>query len=67
MTRQIFANQGDVFAACPQGKQEKVDAEWRKSDRQGDIESYEHSFLICVAVDFNFNIFSQLVHIYIAL
>jgi len=43
---QIFANLGGVFAACQEGKQEKADDEWRKSDRQGDIKSYEHSFLI---------------------
>jgi len=46
LARQIFANQGDVFAACQEGKQENVDDEWRKSDRQGDIKSYEHSFLL---------------------
>ena len=46
MARQIYANQGGIFAACQEGKQEKVDAEWRKSDRQGGVESYEYSFLI---------------------
>jgi len=46
LARQIFTNLGDVFAACQEGKQEKVDDEWWKFDRQGDIESYEHSFLI---------------------
>ena len=47
MARQIYANQGDIFAACQEGKQEKVDAEWCKSDHQGGVESYEYSFLSC--------------------
>ena len=45
MARQIYANQGGFFDACQEGKLEKADAEWRKSDRQSDIEPYEHSFL----------------------
>ncbi|MCL2527763.1 MAG: hypothetical protein FWE42_05010, partial [Defluviitaleaceae bacterium] len=40
-----YANQGGFFDACQEGKLEKADAEWRKSDRQSDIEPYEHSFL----------------------
>ena len=43
--RQISINLGDIFDACPKGKLEKVDDEWWKSDRKGDVESYEHSFL----------------------
>jgi len=46
LARQIFANQGGFFDACQEGKLEKVDEEWQKSDRQGDIESYEHSFSV---------------------
>ncbi|MCL2527410.1 MAG: hypothetical protein FWE42_03240, partial [Defluviitaleaceae bacterium] len=42
----IYANQGGFFDACQEGKLEKADAEWRKSDRQCDIEPYEHSFLL---------------------
>ncbi|MCL2527866.1 MAG: hypothetical protein FWE42_05535, partial [Defluviitaleaceae bacterium] len=38
-------NQGGFFDACQEGKLEKANAEWCKSDRQGDIEPYEHSFL----------------------
>ena len=45
---QIYANQGGFFDACQEGKLEKADAEWRKSDRQGDIEPYEHSFLMLI-------------------
>jgi len=44
LTRQIFANRGGFFDACQEGKLEKADEEWQKSDRQGDVESYEHSF-----------------------
>ncbi|MCL2528427.1 MAG: hypothetical protein FWE42_08405 [Defluviitaleaceae bacterium] len=43
---QIYANQGGFFDACQEGKLEKANAEWRKSDRQSDIEPYEHSFLM---------------------
>jgi len=45
LARQIYANQGGFFDACQEGKLEKANAEWCKSDRQGDIEPYEHSFL----------------------
>jgi len=45
LARQIYTNQGGFFDACQEGKLEKADAEWRKSDRQSDIEPYEHSFL----------------------
>ena len=45
MARQIYANQEGFFDTCQEGKLEKADAEWRKSDRQCDIEPYEHSFL----------------------
>jgi len=45
LARQIYANQEGFFDACQEGKLEKADAEWCKSDRQGDIEPYEHSFL----------------------
>jgi len=44
LARQIYANQGGFFDACQKGKLEKANAEWCKSDRQGDIEPYEHSF-----------------------
>ncbi|MCL2527836.1 MAG: hypothetical protein FWE42_05380 [Defluviitaleaceae bacterium] len=45
LARQIYTNQEGFFDACQEGKLEKADAEWRKSDRQCDIEPYEHSFL----------------------
>ncbi|MCL2528567.1 MAG: hypothetical protein FWE42_09145 [Defluviitaleaceae bacterium] len=46
LVRQIYTNQGGFFDACQEGKLEKTDAEWCKSDHQGDIEPYEHSFLM---------------------
>jgi len=46
LARQFFANLGGVFAACQEGKQEKADDEWRKTDRQGGVGKVEYSFLI---------------------
>jgi len=50
LARRIYANQGGFFDACQKGKLEKADAEWCKSDRQGDIEPYEDSFLFAFAI-----------------